>query len=320
MFASCSLLFVFVPLTLHGQRCQRWCLGTATAPSYSPASFHGAREGAHVKGRPSAVGNRRVPKFHSLHRLFTQASELGPQLWDYKTSRELAEHFQISAYIIESVCGPSAPRSRSRSPRPSSTGAAASSSAVQTPVPSSVRPRLVGVEVINEYRVEDAASRLVDILNIGQGRAQDSVCLSDFNGVTNDSWSGSVRVLQDLRHHGIKVGVLSYCRSPGTIRSTREYLQALGQEVCLYLPAVIAPRPVARDCRRAGDWCKAGLLRELPPCKLCFIDDRADIVADCSRLVEPQSFRAIMPSFAIRGLCKQLSSGLCQKGVHIIWI
>ena len=235
-------------------------------------------------------------------------------------SRELAEHFQISAYIIESVCGPSAPRSRSRSPRPSSAGAAASSSAVQTPVPSSVRPRLVGVEVINEYRVEDAASRLVDILNIGQGRAQDSVCLSDFNGVTNDSWSGSVRVLQDLRHHGIKVGVLSYCRSPGTIRSTREYLQALGQEVCLYLPAVIAPRPVARDCRRAGDWCKADLLRELPPCKLCFIDDRADIVADCSRLVEPQSFRAIMPSFAIRGLCKQLSSGLCQKGVHIIWI
>ena len=233
-------------------------------------------------------------EFHSLHRLFTQASELGPQLWDYKTSRELAEHFQISAYIIESVCWPSAPRSRSRSPRPSSTGAAASSSAVQTPVPSSVRPRLVGVEVINEHRVEDAASRLVDILNIGQGRAQDSVCLLDFNGVINDSWSDSVRVLQDLRHHGIKVGVLSYCRSPGTIRSTREYLQALGQEVCLYLPAVIAPRPVARDCRRAGDWCKAGLLRELPPCKLRFIDDRADIVADCSRLVESQSFRAIL--------------------------
>ena len=74
---------------------------------------------------------------HSLHRLFVCASELGSRIWDFTASRTLAEHLQVSGHIIDSVCGPSAsdtvtrtrhptapnhpPPSRSRSPRPSST-------------------------------------------------------------------------------------------------------------------------------------------------------------------------------------------------------
>lgn len=156
---------------------------------------------------------------------------------------------------------------------------------------SSARPRSrPGVEVINERRAEDAASRLIQILNI---RVQDSVCLFDFNGVLNTSWWDSVRVLRDLKRHSVKVGVLSYCRKAETIHTTGEYLRQLGEEVDLYIPAVITPRQVPKDCWRTGDWWKADLVCELLHYNLCFIDDRVDIIQDCSWVVPSPLFRAI---------------------------
>ena len=47
-------------------------------------------------------------EFHSLHRLFTDASALGSRIWDFTTSRTLAEHLHVSGRIIDSVCGTSA--------------------------------------------------------------------------------------------------------------------------------------------------------------------------------------------------------------------
>ena len=56
-------------------------------------------------------------EFHSLHRLFTDASALGSRIWDFTTSRTLAEHLHVSGRIIDSVCGTSAsPRSPDHSP------------------------------------------------------------------------------------------------------------------------------------------------------------------------------------------------------------
>ena len=264
-------------------------------------------------------------EFHILHRLFTGASELGSRIWEFQTSRSLAEHLQISEHVVDSVCGPvprpsAAERSRSRSPFPDfpSNRVADSEPASSSANPSSGSVPRPTVELIQEHRAEDAAHRLLENLGMGSS-GNHTVCLFDFNGVINDSWHDSVRVLGDLKEHGVKVGVLSYCRKPDTVSNTFRYLQDLSEAVDLDLPVVISPRPVSKDCWAAGDWCKADLILELPISSrltVCFIDDRRDICQDCSRQVSSPYFRVIQCSQGIVSAVAEWT--VWRKGTHYL--
>lgn len=239
--------------------------------------------------------------FHQLHRVLLFADSLGPRIADFPEAEDLVRGAGLSEAHCSLIFRPaevseasgSRDTGRSRSPR-----------------------RPTGTELIEEQRVGDAASRLVEILGLGWEASQAGVCLFDFNGVLNLSWYDSVQVIKDLKSSGVKVGVLSYSRARDTIQSTAEYVRALGRETELLLPLVISPRPTSRDCLGAGDWCKADFLAELPGCNLAFIDDRRDIIQDCRRVVASRSFRAIVCD---RGLLHAIGQWTVPKrGSHYL--
>ena len=303
--------------------------------------FSVARDRLQLIENPS---HRELQAFRACYQIFDFATGLKDQIWQYQCGRDIAEESGVEASLIDLLVSgdfggsaegavrerqrtePESPDFPSNPERVLVRVAATepASSSAKRPHPSSSsgpvssrRTRATAV-LIQERCVEDAAQRLLENLGI-EPSGHHSVCLLDFNGVINDSWYDSVRVLGDLKEHRVKVGVLSYCRSPSTVANTVQYLQELSETVNLDLPVVIAPRPVAKDCWKAGDWCKADLILELPISSrftVAFIDDRLDICQDCTRQVTSPYFRAIQCS---QGIVRALAEWtVSRKGTHYL--
>lgn len=126
-------------------------------------------------------------------------------------------------------------------------------------------------------------------------------------------------VFGSLRSKGVRIGVLSYSRSPGTIEDTVHYLEQICAQSQVSIPIVIAPRPLRRQCKFQNDWCKTDFLWYLPygtDLQACFIDDLQDIVRECRQVVTSAYLRVICCASGVHNAISQWS--LPEKGRHFI--
>lgn len=150
-------------------------------------------------------------EFHSLHRLFTDASALGSRIWDFTTSRTLAEHLHVSRRIIDSVCGTSQPVT----PEASVHSVGSSPDRSRSPVRTVLNPS-------ETVRTETIAPDVRDLR---------VAVLLDHHGVLDKSFRTSTELIRRLRDEfGYKVYIccLSYAPSDHRIAEVTSHSRRLG--------------------------------------------------------------------------------------------
>ena len=171
-------------------------------------------------------------EFHSLHRLFTDASALGSRIWDFTTSRTLAEHLHVSGRIIDSVCGTSAsPRSPDHSPVqeeeefPSWTQPVTPEASVHSVCSSPDRSRSPVRTVLNPSETVRTATIAPDVRDLRVA------VLLDHHGVLDKSFRTSTELIRRLRgEFGSEVYIccLSYAPSDHRIAEVTSHSRRLG--------------------------------------------------------------------------------------------
>lgn len=249
-------------------------------------------------------------EFHALHRLFVGVTELGSRIWDFSTSRTLAEHLQISGHIIDSVCGPSAsdtvtrtriptapnhpPPQRPRSPdhpppRSSSSRATAIRPSAAETGSSRDRSRSRQIELgVSRLIQSDSAEEAVAELLETHCVSGSTLAIFDCHGVLDKDLRTSCAVVSDLSKCNIEVACLSFARKPSTISEAHSAVSWVSQQARVDIPFIVTPRPVSWLCRDRSDWCKGHFLSTLietePRLRIFYCDDRWDILRDVRNL------------------------------------